>query len=157
MSHRGRRREHGRVRKTVEVLISGLFGVGVVVVVLALLQGGRSAAPAQPYLPFATVTAPGADASVGGVQNAAAASDSPSPPIGPSPLAPAPDPGTAQGATEAQVTAATRPATPTTAAAPQTSAAPSSTAPEASPSASASSSGSAGLLGGLVGGVLGLL
>ena len=103
MSRRGRRREPGRVRKTVEVLVSGLFGVAVVVVVLALVQHG-STTPTPPA-PYPTDSYP-VGGSAGGVANAAAASSSPSPPIGPSPpLSAAPAPSVHQGATEAQVTA----------------------------------------------------
>jgi hypothetical protein len=169
MSRRRRsEREPGRVHKTIEVLVSGLFGMAVVGVVVLILQGGSTPAPAP--TPSSTVSGqafptggadgglvsvrsadPGTIASTGGV-NSAGTGSAPSSP--------------AEGAQGAQETGRTEPATPTTAAATRSTATggssstgTSSGTAAASPSASASSTGGAlgGLVGGLVGGVLGLL
>ncbi|MBR7827497.1 hypothetical protein KDK95_14355 [Actinospica sp. MGRD01-02] len=166
MSRRRRReREPGRVRKTVEVLVSGLFGMAVVGVVVALLQSGASPSPSPS--PAATVSDrsfPGDGANGGPVSvrsadpgtvettgqvNAAATGTIPSSP--------------AQGAQGAQATGQTEPADPTTSAtqssgtAKSSASASSSSTATASSTASSSGGGLGGLVGGVVGGVLGLL
>jgi hypothetical protein len=169
---RRRRREHeaGRVRKTVEVLVSGLFGMTVVGVVLLLLQNGTTPSPGPS--PTATVSGQAfptgaADSGLVSVRSADAGTVT----AGPSVNSPNTGSGTAaapQGAQGAQETGRTEPATPATAPAsgsqntatsPASSTAASSSTAISTPSASASSTGGAlgGLVGGLVGGVLGLL
>jgi hypothetical protein len=175
MSRRRRRvREAGPVRKTVEVVVSALFGMAVVGVVLVVLQGGTSPASQGPD-PAATLTVPTADQGVGadggigirsgdtGTQSATGSGATEYSAV------PAPNPTTpAQGAEPAQESGTGVPASSSraggTAGASQTSgtgsARPSTGASGgASASASASSGTGAlgGLVGGLVGGVLGLL
>jgi cytoskeletal protein RodZ len=167
MSRRRRReREPGRVRKTVEVLVSGLFGMAVVGVVVALMQSGASPSPSPS--PTAIVSDrsfpgdganggpvsvrsadPGSVETTAGPVNAAATGTIPSSP--------------AQGARGAQATGRTEPADPTTAATQSSATAQSGTSASSSSTATAGSTASSsggglgGLVGGVVGGVLGLL
>lgn len=176
MSRRRRReREPGRVRKTVEVLVSGLFGVAVVGVVVLILQHGST--PAPDPAPSATVTGQAfpTGGAEGGLGIRSADTGAVTTPGAVRSAAPGAIPSTAsgaEGATEAQQTGRTVPAstatagsasggsqsTPTagssTADATGTSAATASASPSAS---STSGSGLLGVVGGLVGGVLGLL
>lgn len=166
MSRRRRRvREAGRVRKTVEVIVSGLFGVAVVGVVVMLLQGGSSPAAVTPS-PTATGLGQvgqsyGADGGLG-INSAAAGTQNPSDSTVNAAATGAPQ-SPAQGATAAQETAtreaASSPAAPGTTAQSSASAASAGASASASPSASASSGAGllGGVVGGLVGGVLGLL
>jgi hypothetical protein len=167
MSRRRRRvREAGRVRKTIEVIVSGLFGVAVVGVVAMLLQGGSSPAAVTPS-PTSTGLGQvgqsyGADGGLG-INSAAAGTRNPSAGTVNAAATGAPQ-SPAQGATAAQETAtreaASSPAAPTDTTA-QSSASAGSAGASAGASPSASTSSGAGLLGGvvggLVGGVLGLL
>jgi hypothetical protein len=170
MSRRRRReREAGRIRKTVEVLVSGLFGMAVVGVVLMLLQNGSTPAP-EPS-PTSTVTGQafptgGADGGLVSVRSADAGTVTASPSVNSPNTGPA-SATAAQGAQGAQETGHTEPATPTTApasgsqntatAGSGTTAASGSASATASPSSGSSGGGLGGLVGGLVGGVLGLL
>jgi hypothetical protein len=167
---RRRRREHeaGRVRKTVEVIVSGLFGMAVVGVVLILLQNGSAPSPAPgPTSPVSGQAFPtgGVDGGLVGVRSADPGTLTATPSVA-SPNTGAAGTPAAQGAQGAQETGHTEPATPTTAPATgsqttvtspagSTSAAPTSATPTASASATTGALG--GLVGGLVGGVLGLL
>ena len=166
MSRRRRRvREAGRVRKTVEVIVSGLFGVAVVGVVVMLLQGGSSPAA---VIPSPTSTglgqggpSNGADGGLG-INSAAAGTQNPSASSVNAAATGSPQ-SPAQGATAAQETATREPATTSAASTgtAQSSASAGTASASASAAPSASSSSGAGLLGGvvggLVGGVLGLL
>lgn len=164
MSRRRRReREPGPVRKTVEVLVSGLFGMAVVGVVLVLLQNGADSSPAP--LPTATVSGEafptGGDGGLTGVRSARAGTVEATPSVN------SPDTGSAAGteppgARGAQESGRTEPADPT--GAPSTPSQPTATAgtgstavssATAAPSASASASPTGGTLGGVVGGLLG--
>ena len=158
-------REPGRLRKTVEVLVSALFGMAVVGVVLVLLQNGSAPAPGP--IPTATVSGralptDGADGGLVSVRSAATGTaDAPGTLYSASPGT---APSTAdQGAQGAQETGRTEPVTPTdspsrsqgTASAGTGSTATSSST--ATPSPSSSGAGLVGVVGGLVNGVLGLL
>lgn len=160
MSRRRRRvPEAGPVRKTVEVVVSALFGMGVVAVILVLLQGGPSPASQGPE-PTVGSTAGydgGSDGGDGGLGIRSADPGTPGPTTGTVYSAqPAPTPtGPSEAGSAAQQTGSTEPATPT----PTASGGTGSASGSASPSASASSGTGAlgGVVGGLVGGVLGLL
>lgn len=173
MSRRRRVREAGPVRKTVEVVVSALFGMAVVAVVLVLLQGGTSPASQGPD-PGASTTGQtgygvGSDGGIGirsadpGTQGAPSGTDtvySAQPaPTTPATAAQGATAAQASGATSAATTATTKPATAASGTA--TGSAGSGASATASASASASPSASSGALGGvvggLVGGVLGLL
>jgi hypothetical protein len=168
-------REPGRVRKTVEVLVSGLFGVAVVGVVVLVLQHGSAPAPSPgPSTSVSGQAVPTAAGygGLGGIHSAdTGAVTTPgevrSASTGGAPgTAPA-----AQGATEAQETGATEHAAPTTArsasggsqgtaaaGSSSTTGGTSTSGPSPSPSPSSTNeSGLVGIVGGLVGGVLGLL
>jgi hypothetical protein len=175
MSRRRRRvREQGRVRKTVEVLVSGLFGMAVVGVVLVILQNGSASAP-NPS-PSATVTGQtfptgGTDGGLVGIRSASTGTPStPGAVRSAKPGAVASASAGAQGAAEAQETGETVAARPTSTKTPggsqstptagsSTSGSTATATAAASATATASSTTGAlgGLVGGLVGGVLGLL
>ena len=174
MSRRRRRgREPGRLRKTVEVLVSGLFGVAVVCVVVLVVQNGSP--PAPDPAPSATVSGQAfpTGGAAGGIRNAETGAVTTPGQVRSASTGSAPSPGsTGQGAVEAQQTGATKAAsataagpgsggsqsTPTAGSGTSDGTAASTAAASASPSASSTSqSGLVGVVGGLVGGVLGLL
>lgn len=159
-------REPGRLRKTVEVLVSGLFGMAVVGVVLVVLQNGSATAPGP--IPSTSVT--GRTFPTGGTDSGlvivrSATTGTPSVPgavysagTGTVPSSTA----GGQGAQGAQQTGQTEPVSRTPSSGSQSTAssgASSGASSSASPTPSASSSGGGllGVVGGLVGGVLGLL
>lgn len=165
MSRRRRRaHEAGPVRKTVEVLVSALFGMAVVGVILVLLQGGSSPASQGPGPQGVGTTQAGLDGGGdGGLGIRSADPGTQSSASGtiysaqPAPTRSQPT----EGATVAQQTGTTVP----TGGAGTTAkgGGGSSTGASATATASASTSSSAstgalgGVVGGLVGGVLGLL
>lgn len=166
MSRRRRRvREAGPVRKGVEVVVSALFGMGVVGVVLLMLQGGASPGTAgpQPGAPAGQGEVAGSSAGLdGGLGIHSAAPGTPSPDASTVYSAvPAPDPATADARrpSAAQAGGTDEPAGPPS---PGTKNSPTSApgggsgaTPTSGPSPS--SSADPGLLGGLVGGVGGLV
>jgi hypothetical protein len=166
MSRRRHRvREAGPVRKTVEVVVSALFGMAVVGVVLMLLQSGSSPASQGPYPPVSsTETAAGYGGDGGlGIRSADAGSQGPSGSGTVYSAQPAPTPSaSAQGASAAGQSGASEPVGTAPAAGSSTQG---STQPGASATGTAAASASAssgsgalgGVVGGLVGGVLGLL
>jgi len=176
MSRRRRRvREAGPVRKSVEVVVSALFGMGVVGVVLLMLQGGASPAATQPRPePGGAGQGQVAGSTAGldgglGIHSAAPGTPSPGTSTVYSAV-PAPDPATtapAQRPSAAQAGGTDQPAGPTATknqptsdpggGSGQTGGATSGSGATPSPSPSSDPGLLGGLVGGLVGGVVGLL